>query len=1721
MIQLYNKGQTDFSKKGITLSAQTAAVTFQDNGRFDLDLTMPVPENISFDYGMIIRCSVPEQHIPEITLGTVSYYTVSNGSGSTLWSVVPTLKRVYYKQWIGYSVTEGVHEYSVGDKVTYLNNNYRCTYFDTESPVAAVPPNNSSWWERISNTTGQAGKAAAEVEYGDVIMKTGDFNDEYMEAATTSGKTGYILIADVTATGDTETRTIPAQTITAQNFTITEIEKTTDGKQVTIHAEHVSYGLGRTMLGDCNLVGVNPATAILFIQGAMKEEYSGGIYTNLTEETITANWSWKNAQNAILDPKAGLLQFTNGQLIRNDLDVFLIEKGEAVPKYAVKYGTNLLSVKWDGNVSQLVTRIYPTAQTADGDTLLLPEEHIDTVRTVPFIRPEVLNTGLKVGAKEKQSDGTEIELTEDIIYTRMRTAAQNRFSIDECDKVDISLEVDWIHLPDTEEYKQYSALKNAAPGEWVQVTEGPLGVNELIQMTGYTFDPILERYTKATFGKNKVSPGVASYDIQTGAVSGRALAAGAVGSENIQANSITAREIEAGSITAEQIASRSITAEIIAANAITADAINAGAVTAEKIAAHAITAYQIAAHAITADEIAAGAVTADAIASGTIQAGHIMSGAITADKIAAGAVDATKIAALAITTEKLAAGAVNADKIAAGAINAGKIDVNDLAAINATLGTASIAIAEIAAADINFAHIKDLNASSAYFGQTVFQEALGGKLYVPRLAANYAQIVNATISDLVIQATNDNFYKLDVDLAGNVTATQITPSAQEIEDGHTTDGRTIYLGTDIVATDLNTMNIYASHALMDEITANILNVDKLFAREATISHINALDLSSNTYIQSVVGDWVSGSTITQTINGINTRITTLGYGTFFYSETEPSHEGLVAGDVWIKPTDANSWDDVSAYTWQDMINQGMTWDDVLGKYEMYVWTGNRWKLLYDSTINANLQTQIDQNAYAITLKADQSTVTALSEDVTEFSGILEVQAQEISAAVETVNAKGSTFVQDTDPSLEHEIHLGDTWVKGDFDGTWRAISGKTWRQVSNYTWGTLAGPKTYVWNGTKWIAVSDRGAEVDLQARLDITDRSISLMVSEQLSMQDEIYRNTASITVEANRITQEVARAQNAENGKIDKTTQYQTADAIVTEAVRQSATSASGLYLAKTTTYQTADQIVQTAESYASSAADAAEAAAKGASIAKTTQLQTADAIVNEAVRQSGVNAANGYIAKTNVYQTAEAIVSTAQSYASSVASTAESNAKSYAATVAGTAETNAKNASIAKTEQYQSAAAIVSTAETYAAGVANTAETNAKNYAAGVAGTAETNAKNASIPRTTGYSSVADIIATAESLASAAQAGAEGNCILRTTQYQSASAIVLAAESYTDTNAYAKVSGIGITAAGVDISGSQYVNIASGGWFKVTTGDFGIDTSVAASGYVMWSGAGTAASSGFRLKKNGELTITKLMALDKNENEYEVNLRTAGLWKISGSYKTVSSVTSSGGYCTGMSFSDGTSVNFNSAALVTLTGTWSGDTFTVANSGNAQTSSATVEFESALSSIAAYFFVAQDHTATINVKDHDRGDTVLTDTYDATELYTSTVENAYKSASDRVSNAANTDYIVVPSGKSGTSNIYISYSLDTLDKSAGSRSISVTANNVVKRTFSLTDYKVGWNECRDACTLLERYTRESTATGSVTHYLLYNGNYIDIGTGWYRVNRADAYSRPAAKE
>ena len=1430
MIQLYAKGTTDFSKNGISLRPTESTVTFQDNGQYDLEIVIPAQsEYTSFDYGQILRATVPTQNVAAVVLGTVSYYQVINAEGSTLYSEVPRQEPVYYKAWYWSQVTPVY--YSVGDKVTYNGQNYRCIAYDSSSPMVEIPPSaNSSWWTHISNIAYIPGKVAETLDQGDLVMKTADFNSDYIEAATLDGKQGYIKIEDLQATGESEQRTVPARTIEEQSFTITEIRKEQNNQAIRITAEHVSYQLGRTVLGDCNVVNVTPATALMFIQGAMQETYGGNLYTNITGVDITADWSWKNAQAAILDPKNGLLGLTGGWMIRDDLDVFILPQGTPVPKYSVRYGANMKSVKWTGNVSDIVTRIYPIAKNEDGSTLMLPEKYIDTARTIPFIRPEVLDTKLKVGDTVKNSDGTETTLTQEDVWLEMRNQCYNRFNIDKCDQAEVNLELDWVYMPDTVEYAQYTALANAAPGDWVEVANGPLGISELIRMTGYRWDPMLEKYKSTTFGPNKEKATVAGYSLQNGSVTARAIANNSIGSSAIMAQSITAREIAANSITAELIASQSIQTEQLSANAVTAN----------KIAANTITAQEINAASVRAGILAAGKITADDIMASSIRSAIIAAGKITADDIVASS----------IRSAIIAAGKITADDIAANAITAGKIDANDINAINAKLGTATITNGMIANADISFANIKDASVQNL-----IARDAVTDAYFIDKLQVRNAQMVYATIGELVIKASDNKYYRLDVAADGSVSPTEVTLTAAEIAAGETSNGHAAIIETDLLVGDLAATNMKGISALIDKITASRIDVDELWARQAFIGKLMVTDISSNTYIQATIGNWASQSTITQTINSLDSRISSLGYGTIYMQPEEPNHGELVSGDMWVQTLPSGTWQDIynDHDSWQEIYNTYDAWQVIGSTPKVFVWDGQGWQELYDAAIASTLETEIRQLSYEISLRATKTEVDQLSGDVSTFAAELSVQAQEIETAVSAVNTKASTYVMYADPRTAHTVTLGDIWVKNAENvDTWEAIYDNfaSWQEVYNTfdAWKDFIGDETYVWDGEKWILTSDRAEQIDQRTAITQTSTAVSILAETTATLQGETISLSAQLTVANDRITQEVQRATTAEGGKISKTQQYQTADEIYSAAVADAATAAGNTY------------------------------------VTKTTVLQSATDILTEATRQSGELMANGYLAKTPTYTSVQDILN-------------------EAGDLADAAATTAKNASIAKSGQLITADAIVNYS---IAGVDNLPVFNTSTYYA--KGTLVVYAGQI-------YKFTANHAAGNWNAGQVTLVGLGSSYIAQTSSYQTADAIVTAAKSYVDgqlanystttqtseeisayvgSHAYGIVSGISIAAAGVDISGSQYVKIASGGYFQVTTGDFGINTNAARNQYVMWAGAATAADSYFRVKKNGEVTLTKLMIKNEQGQTSEFNLNTGGLWKLN--YRTVKTLTAS---------------------------------------------------------------------------------------------------------------------------------------------------------------------------------------------------------------------------------
>ena len=1270
----------------------------------------------------------------------------------------------------------------------------------------------------------------------------------------TQSKSGYMKKSDVDALNPS-TVSIPANfagleaemvptRLQDQLFRVVDVVETEDYVEVT--ARHVWYdNLKNYTMWEPNADTDYTAAAVCrnILTNAISPVDSR-VASDCTDtlKGDQLDYKQKNLVEAYLDPENGICEKFGLSMIRDNWDFYCLKNVGYNRGFVIENGKNLLGVQRRESIENLATRVAPFGKDKKGNIIWLNNnglKYIDSQYIADYSCPhvELYDTGLQIG-----KDGT----TAGNIQAKLLEAGRKRFTDDRVDLPNVEMTISFISLGDSEEYIQYRGLDKVYLYDIITIHDTVRGYSYTAQVVGIEHDILTGMLNSVTIGKLDNWDGtrkIATWQVPE------------VNGENIRLMSIQAGAFAPGAIYGEDIADAVISYAHFAAatiNSLTADSIEAVTAQIHEIIAGSITADDITAGSITTETLAAGAVTAQKIAAEAITSEKIHAEAITAAKIASAAITTDKLDANAVTAAKIASGAITAEKIAAGAISASKIDTTDLAAINATLGTADIADARIGIADINFAHVKDLNAQSAFFGQTIFQEALGGKLYVPRLAANYAQIVNATISDLVIQASNDNYYKLDIDLAGNVTATQITPSAQEIEDGHTTDGRTIYMGTDIVATDLNTQNIYASHALMDEITANILNVDQLFAREATIGKINAMDLSSNTYIQATIGNWQSGSTITQTISSINSRISTLGYGTFFYSATEPDPAGVVIGDVWVEPIEDNTWDDIAEYTWDEL--GGMTWEQVAGQYRMYVWTGNEWKLLFDNMIVSQLQTQINQNAYAITLKADQTQVDTLSGDITEFSATLEVQSEAITAAVATVNAKTSTFVQYDDPGDTYELHVGDTWIKDlAGNGTWDEVGEYTWNELADYTWDEIAGSETYVWNGTEWIKTSDEVLEVNLKTSLEQTAEKLELEAIARMQLGNEMVNLSSRLTITATAIESEVIRATNAENSKI-----------------------------AKTGTYQTADDIVTAAENYFNG-------------------ILTDEAAIRTSA--TGITAYVTHYTGDNFYEIRSGIDIKA-------AGIEISGAKYIKIKSGGSFSVDSGNFSISTAGNVTLTGSITATTITANQGGTIAGWTISANLLSSGSG-------NGYVALSSDPSGTYAIWAGNQTAANAAF------WVKRDGTAKFAGTISAAAGSTLG----------GWTLGSTDLhsgSGSNYIALASSGT------------------YAMWAGAENSAASPFRLKPDGTVYLTKLIALAENGTETTVNLRTAGLWKLS--YNTVKSHTANS-----LTLSNGDVVNFTKAADLSIGTSGGGTVYIVKDGTQYGTASASVAIKANATSYA----------------------------------------------------------------------------------------------------------------------------------------------------------------------
>ena len=362
---------------------------------------------------------------------------------------------------------------------------------------------------------------------------------------------------------------------------------------------------------------------------------------------------------------------------------------------------------------------------------------------------------------------------------------------------------------------------------------------------------------------------------------------------------------------------------------------------------------------ILAGSFAPGAIFGQDIANGTLTVNHLVAHTITADAIAAKT----------ITSQEIAAGTITATEIEAGSITADRLDAEDLAAAFANINVlnaaiADIAEAEIGTANIGFAQIKDANVQNL-----IAHDAVTDKYYIHKLAVENAQIVQATVGELIVKASDNKYYRLDIDEYGALSPTEVTNNltSAEITAGVTSDGRSTIIETDLTVADLSASNMKAINALIDKLTASRIDVDELFARQATITALNTVDIRGNQYLQLMVE----------------------GYGTTYQQWTDPASvtgNTVKNGDVWYKGQPMTHAQ-MASYTHAQLASY--THKGLEG-YQQFIRKNGAWQLVNDP---------VDVQHTVATIGMETDRVAIRVEDTWEGLALVNVRADGIDARV--------------------------------------------------------------------------------------------------------------------------------------------------------------------------------------------------------------------------------------------------------------------------------------------------------------------------------------------------------------------------------------------------------------------------------------------------------------------------------------------------------------------------------------------------------------------------------------------------------------------------------------------------------------------------------------------------------------------------------------------------
>ena len=322
-----------------------------------------------------------------------------------------------------------------------------------------------------SFTTGGIGKL---IDAGSCIV-TEERNGSY-ELEMTYPITGH-LYDEIKQRSIIFAKPSPAQS--EQPFRVYRITKPLN-KVVTIYAAHISYDLSGIPVKNFTSQSVQAALTALTTSSVISNPFTfWSDKTNSGVMEIETPTPCRTILSNILDVYGGEYEFDKYTVKLHSLRGF--DNG-----VSIKYGKNLTDLEQDENCSNVYTGVLPYWT---GNDTTVSGSVVNAPGTYDFTR--ILPVDFTRDFEEQPST------------TQLANAATNYISDNNIGIPEVNLTVSFVHLNQTEEYKNLGIFERVELGDTIKVEFAAMGVSSTARCVKTVYNTLLERYDNVELGEVK------------------------------------------------------------------------------------------------------------------------------------------------------------------------------------------------------------------------------------------------------------------------------------------------------------------------------------------------------------------------------------------------------------------------------------------------------------------------------------------------------------------------------------------------------------------------------------------------------------------------------------------------------------------------------------------------------------------------------------------------------------------------------------------------------------------------------------------------------------------------------------------------------------------------------------------------------------------------------------------------------------------------------------------------------------------------------------------------------------------------------------------------------------------------------------------------------------------------------------------------------------------